>query len=208
MGKWIFAVLLIGAAPMWAFQKLDMHYQRSFGNAEAPIKVVEYFSLTCPHCIRFFNQDFDTIKSKYLDSKQVVWTFHPDPADILTLQFMVCLDRLEESKRNMFLYVVMKMFEEDMVKASKHPKKYVLTMKKVMEHLEQPVPELEELSFLEKTEAFQRAYAFLKQKDVPRMSPTLEINGIIQDECPTLEFLDKKILALTKNTEELRKGEM
>jgi len=37
---------------------------RVIGNADAPVTIVEYFSLTCPHCASFHNDVYDELKKK------------------------------------------------------------------------------------------------------------------------------------------------
>jgi protein-disulfide isomerase len=61
------------AAPAWAQYKAapgDM----SLGNPKAPIHVVEYLSLTCPHCAHFHADVFPAFKAKYIDSGKVHFT--------------------------------------------------------------------------------------------------------------------------------------
>lgn len=41
------------------------------GNPEAPIKLVEFASLTCPHCREFADEAFNTIRDKYVASGRV-----------------------------------------------------------------------------------------------------------------------------------------
>lgn len=38
------------------------------GNADAPVTIVEYASMTCPHCATFHEQTLPTIKTKYIDT--------------------------------------------------------------------------------------------------------------------------------------------
>src|SRR5689334_13269127 len=40
----------------------------SIGNPDAKVTIVEYMSMTCPHCARFENTVFDAIKTKYVDT--------------------------------------------------------------------------------------------------------------------------------------------
>lgn len=47
----------------------------SLGQANAPVKVVEYASLSCPHCMRFNNEVFPAFKAKYIDTGKVHYTF-------------------------------------------------------------------------------------------------------------------------------------
>jgi protein-disulfide isomerase len=48
----------------------------TLGNANAPIKVEEYASVTCSHCGRFNNEVFPAFKAKYIDTGKVQYTFH------------------------------------------------------------------------------------------------------------------------------------
>src|SRR5437588_12843738 len=41
------------------------------GNAEAPITVVEYASMTCGHCANFHTKVFPTLKEKYVETGKV-----------------------------------------------------------------------------------------------------------------------------------------
>jgi protein-disulfide isomerase len=47
----------------------------SMGRADAPVKMVEYASVTCPHCARFNNDVFPAFKKKYIDTGKVHYTF-------------------------------------------------------------------------------------------------------------------------------------
>ena len=45
------------------------------GNPNAPVKLVEYASLGCPHCAEFEEQGAPTLRDKYVKSGQVSWEF-------------------------------------------------------------------------------------------------------------------------------------
>ena len=53
----------------------------SLGKADAPVKVYEYLSMTCPHCARFSKDVFPVIKEKYIDTGKVLWTMREYPLD-------------------------------------------------------------------------------------------------------------------------------
>jgi protein-disulfide isomerase len=38
------------------------------GKAEAPVTIIEYASMTCPHCARFHSETLPAIKEKYIDT--------------------------------------------------------------------------------------------------------------------------------------------
>jgi protein-disulfide isomerase len=47
------------------------------GNPDAPVKLVEYASVTCPHCREFEEQGVPPLRDKYVKSGQVSWEFRP-----------------------------------------------------------------------------------------------------------------------------------
>ena len=62
------------------------------GNPNAPVKLVEYGSITCPACARFSNDAYQTLTSRYVRSGQVSWEYRPflihatDPGVFLLLR--------------------------------------------------------------------------------------------------------------------------
>lgn len=52
---------------------------RVVGNADAPIVVEDYSSLTCPHCAFFHNSIYPKIKENYIDKGKVRWVFKGFP---------------------------------------------------------------------------------------------------------------------------------
>lgn len=55
--------------------------EMSVGKADAKVTIVEYMSMTCPHCARFHNETYDAIKAKYVDSGQVRFVLREFPFD-------------------------------------------------------------------------------------------------------------------------------
>ncbi|UVC10158.1 DsbA family protein [Rhizobium sp. TH2] len=53
----------------------------SIGKADAPVTIVEYMSMTCPHCAAFHNETFDAIKEKYVDTGKVRFVLREFPLD-------------------------------------------------------------------------------------------------------------------------------
>lgn len=52
---------------------------RGIGDPNAPIKVVEYSSLTCPHCALFHKDTLPKLKELYIDTGKVYMTFKEFP---------------------------------------------------------------------------------------------------------------------------------
>jgi protein-disulfide isomerase len=55
------------------------------GNADAPITVVEYASMTCGHCAHFHNKVFPELKEKYIDTGKVRFIMREFPLDNLAV---------------------------------------------------------------------------------------------------------------------------
>ncbi|MBO0743101.1 MAG: DsbA family protein [Hyphomicrobiaceae bacterium] len=53
------------------------------GNADAPITVVEYASMTCGHCAHFHTTVFPTLKERYIDPGKVRFIMREFPLDNL-----------------------------------------------------------------------------------------------------------------------------
>ena len=63
------------------------------GNPKAKVKLVEYGSLTCPHCRRFDQEGVPTLLGKYVKSAQVSWEFRNyvrDAADLTAALIARC----------------------------------------------------------------------------------------------------------------------
>lgn len=82
------------------------------GNPEAPVKLVEYGSLSCPHCAEFEEQGAPTLRDTYVKSGQVSWEFRTyllfptDPGVSLLLNcqsaeaFFPLVEQLYKDQRN------------------------------------------------------------------------------------------------------------
>lgn len=63
------------------------------GNPNAPVKLVEYASLTCPACAAFSQQSSDKLKNEYVKSGQVSFelrNFVRDPIDLAASMLVRC----------------------------------------------------------------------------------------------------------------------
>ena len=69
--------LLADAQTVLALSKDD----RILGNPEAPITIVEYASLTCPHCAHFTNDVLPELKKKWIDTGKAKLVLRDYPLD-------------------------------------------------------------------------------------------------------------------------------
>lgn len=187
MRRMLFIVAIIICQSLNALNKLPEKYIISYGNPDAKIKVVEYFSFICPHCVDLFRKDFKNIKKEYIDCQKIYWEFHPVPQDLTTVQAMVCLGDLSSKEKKIFLEAILEEIEID------EPDVSSAMMQKAMEVFEKPLGDLKEKSYLSSTNAYQDAFNFLKQDDQINAIPALEINGdFFPHDIPEEDFIRKK----------------
>jgi protein-disulfide isomerase len=55
------------------------------GAANAPVTLIEYASMTCPHCANFHETTYPEMKKKYIDTGKLRFIFREFPLDTLAL---------------------------------------------------------------------------------------------------------------------------
>ena len=85
---------------------------RAIGNANAPIKIIEYASLTCSHCAHFHNDILPALKSKYIDTGKVYLEFREFPLDDAALKGTLTARCLPEDKYESFVSLLFKNQEQ------------------------------------------------------------------------------------------------
>jgi protein-disulfide isomerase len=84
--------LALAAGPALAAPGVAAPGDMSLGNPRAPVKVVEYASLSCPHCAHFNEAVFPTLKAKYIDTGKVYYTlkeYLTEPAQVAAAGFLM-----------------------------------------------------------------------------------------------------------------------
>jgi len=56
------------------------------GNPDAPVEIIAYESLTCPHCASFHHNAWPEIKEKYIDTGKAKFVFRDFPFDAIGLR--------------------------------------------------------------------------------------------------------------------------
>jgi protein-disulfide isomerase len=80
----ILSIVLAAPSPVSADAKSGLAVSkddRILGNPDAPITIVEYASLTCPHCAHFANDVLPELKKKWIDPGKVKLVFRDFPLD-------------------------------------------------------------------------------------------------------------------------------
>lgn len=193
---WLVACLSLGKA--FALTHLKDDYLITYGNPQAPVHVIHYFSFLCPNCSSLFQREFRELKKKYIDTDQIYWTFHPAPIDMLTLQGMECLQKLSLKEKQIFLEAIL---EETNLE---DPSLCACLMEKAMDVFKKPLPELQNKSYLSSTASFQDAYLFISQKDGITAVPTVEMNGkLYLKDVPDSQFIEQKLKELISHEKDV-----
>jgi len=93
--------------------------EKTQGDPKAPVTLIEYAAVTCPHCADFFMHQFPELKSKYIDTGKVHFIFREFPLNALDIagfmlarcadaQYFPIVDTLFEKQRD---WVVQKPIE-------------------------------------------------------------------------------------------------
>jgi len=92
-----------GAAPPTAEEALK---DRILGDPKAPIEIIEYSSLTCPHCRHFHIEILPELKKNYLDNGRAKLVYRDFPFDQLGLTAAIMARCAPPSRYFQFLDVL------------------------------------------------------------------------------------------------------
>ena len=85
------AAALFGSAPLAFAQSAEDLLKPGalpdlvLGKADAPVTIIEYASMTCPHCANFHKTTYPALKAKYIDTGKVRFIFREFPLDELAV---------------------------------------------------------------------------------------------------------------------------
>ena len=104
----IAAAALFGSTPLALADPTPEELMRAgplpdivLGKEDAPVTVVEYASMTCPHCAHFSKTTFPELKTKYIDTGKVRFIFREFPLDELAAAASMlarCIDKTNGEK--------------------------------------------------------------------------------------------------------------
>lgn len=80
------APALLGARRALAEEAPVVDGERILGQPEAPITIIEYSSLTCPHCATFHRDTLPTIKKNWIEPGKARLVYRDFPLDGLALR--------------------------------------------------------------------------------------------------------------------------
>ena len=86
----------------------DAVNERTLGNINAPITIIEYSSLTCPHCASFHKDTLPELKKKYIDNGKVKLIFRVFPFDAVSARAAMVARCVEPKRYFKFLDALFK----------------------------------------------------------------------------------------------------
>jgi len=97
---------LADTVPAAELMKPDALPDMVMGDDKAPVTVIEYASMTCPHCAHFQEVTFPELKKRYIDTGKVRYIFREFPLDSLAAAaFMLARCSSTDDKSKYFALV-------------------------------------------------------------------------------------------------------
>ena len=84
----------------------------ALGDPDAPVTVIEYFSLTCPACRYFHQTIFNRLKPDYVDSGKVRFVFRDFPLNVPAVQATVLARCAGRDRYFAFVDVLFQTFDD------------------------------------------------------------------------------------------------
>lgn len=88
--------------------------EMSLGDPDAPVTVIEYASVTCPHCATFHETIFPSIKKDYVDTGKVRFVFREfptAPAELSVVGSMVARCAADRGGKDAYFLVLDSLFK-------------------------------------------------------------------------------------------------
>jgi protein-disulfide isomerase len=164
------------------------------GAAEAPVTIVEYASMTCPHCAHFHETVYPEFKKRYIDTGKVRFIFREFPLDPLAAAGSMLARCAGDGK---YFPMVETLFHEQKTWAVQKPLPPLLAIAKqagfTQQSFEQCLANQKLLEDIEKTREI------ASTKFGVNSTPSFFINGKKQSGALSLEDLEKQIQPYLKS---------
>jgi protein-disulfide isomerase len=166
---------------------------RVLGKDDAPVTIVEYASMTCPHCAHFHETTYPELKKRYIDTGKVRFIFREFPLDPLAAGASMlarCADK------DNFFPLIETLFQMQRTWAVEKPIPPLLAIAKQAGFSEQSFNAC--LSDQKMLDAMQEEQKRATDKFKVNSTPTLFVNGKMQKGGVSIEELAKVIDPLLK----------
>ena len=164
------------------------------GKADAPVTIIEYASMTCPHCANFHKTTYPALKTKYIETGKVRFIFREFPLDDLAVAASM-LARCAGAEKSMALIDVL--FASQDKWATRDPIPALLQIAKQAGFTQASFD-----TCLKDQKLYNDILAVRERGSKEfkvESTPTLFVNGKLQKGGATIEELDKLIQPLLKS---------
>ena len=163
------------------------------GAANAPVTIIEYASMTCPHCAHFHKTVYPELKKKYVDTGKVRFIFREFPLDPVALAASMLARCAGNDK---FFPLVEAFFAQQKDWVVQKPLQPMLSIAKQAGFTQQSFDQCLANQQIEQALVEQRTRAAQKFNVNP--TPTFFINGKIFRGALTPDELDKQVAPYLK----------
>jgi protein-disulfide isomerase len=169
----------------------------ALGPADAPVTIVEFASMTCPHCAAFNAAVFPKIKSEYIDTGKVRYIFREFPLDVKAVAGSMLARCIAKDDAGKYFAVVDLLFKQQNEWVVKNTTETLARIGKQAGLSQQAVEDcLKDQALMDKIAADQKYASEVLKVD---STPTFFVNGEkIKGETSFEEF-DKKIKSFLKS---------
>jgi protein-disulfide isomerase len=169
----------------------------ALGPPTASVTIVEYASMTCPHCAAFDEAVFPKIKSAYIDTGKVRYVFREFPLDIKAAAGSMLARCIAKDDAGKYFAVVDMLFRQQNEWVTKNTTETLTRIGKQAGLSQQAVEAcLKDQSLLDKIAADQKYASEMLKVD---STPTFFINGEKIKGETTFEEFSKRIDSLLKS---------
>jgi protein-disulfide isomerase len=168
----------------------------ALGSPKASVTIVEYASMSCPHCAAFEENVFPMLTSKYIDTGTVRFVFREFPLDIKAAAASMLARCIAKDDAGKFFGAIDTLFKQQdpLIEQTKDTLKLIGAQAGMSEQAVEACEK--DQALLDKLSADQKfAYEVLKVD----ATPTFFINGEKLKGAMSFEELDKKIRSLMKH---------
>lgn len=169
----------------------------ALGPKDAAVTIVEYASMTCPHCAAFTEQVFPKIKAAYIDTNKIRFVFREFPLDIKAAAGSMLARCIAKDDPQKYFAAIHTLFKQQETWVMGKTSEQLALIGKQAGLSEADVDKcLKDQALLDKIAADQK---FANEKLKVNSTPTFFINGeMIKGETSFEEF-DKRIKAILKS---------
>lgn len=167
------------------------------GDAKAPVTVIEYASMTCPHCAHFTETTLPELKKRYIDTGKVRFIFREFPLDQLAAAAFMLARCAGETDSSKYFTMIDTMFRQQRVWAVEKPLPPLLALAKQAGFTQATFEAcLQNQKLLDGIEAVRNRAT---DKFKVQSTPSFFINGTLFAGALTIEDMAKQIDPLLKS---------